>query len=143
MIQTATVNYHSPAHTVLPSGLAGLHPTNVTNINGRIISRSPTAFPPQDQRNLSPNKLNATKKPMIGNNPNGNALIIGNFTSRGRTNASPSPRGANVPFANGLPNYNNNNVVFANNNGGRPLLNSGGYHPGKYEPQRPTYNHNK
>lgn len=121
MLQTATINYHSPTHAV---PLANLHPSNATNINGRIISRSPTNFQLADQqRNLSPNKLNATKKPMIGGNQGALGAGLGNFTSRGRGNASPSPRGGNLGA--GFQNFGGNGIF--GNNAGRPLLNSKGY----------------
>lgn len=123
MIQTANLNYNSPSH----GGLAGLHPNNGANINGRIISRSPTALHLADQRNLSPNKLNATKKPMFGQNHNTN-INITNFTSRGRTAASPTPKVGNIcpNFPNnGFQNY-NPGTVFGNL-GRQPLLNSNGY----------------
>lgn len=39
MLQTATINYNSPSH----AGLAAIHPSNAGNINGRVLSRSPTS----------------------------------------------------------------------------------------------------
>lgn len=100
--------------------LGGFHPNNAHNTNGKIISRSPTRNSPsinntnnyisggaiigqalplqiplqlqlQDNRNLSPNKLSATRKPMM-NNGNVNNHIVNNFTSRGgAVRNSPSP----------------------------------------------------
>lgn len=123
MIQTANLNYNSPTH----AGLAGLHPSNAANINGRIISRSPTAIHLADQRNLSPNKLNATKKPLFGQNQNAN-INIGNF-ARGRTSASPTVKIGNIcpNYPNAYQNYNTNTVFGLANANRQPLLNSKGH----------------
>lgn len=37
MLQTATVN----PTIMMPSALAGLHPSNVNNVDGRVVRRSP------------------------------------------------------------------------------------------------------
>lgn len=127
MLQTATINYNSPTH----AALANLHPCNAANVNGRIISRSPTAMHLGDHRNLSPNKLNATKKPLVGQNQNLNTNLpkIANFV-RGRAGQSPTAKlgnfGFNIPnVANGYHNY-NTNTLFSNTNR-QPLLNSNEY----------------
>jgi hypothetical protein len=140
MLQAGHVNYNSSPHMVPPI-LGTLHPSNVANINGRIISRSPTAYHMQDQRNLSPNKLNATKKPMIGQN-NHNYNIPANFTSRNRNSPSPNAKTTNLLGNNFLTNGNqnfNSNINF-NANGRQPLLNSNGYSPRNIEQQ--VYNNN-
>lgn len=140
MLQTATINYNSPTH----AGLANLHPNNAGNINGRIISRSPTAVHLADQRNLSPNKLNATKKPLFGQNQNTNTNVnmvnLANFV-RGKVGTSPTAKIGNISpnYANGYQNYNSNNI-FQNTNR-QPLLNSNGY-ANKAESQLPSHRNN-
>lgn len=128
MLQTGTINFNSPSH----AGLAAIHPSNITNVNGRVISRSPSsAF--LDIRNLSPNKLNATKKPMIGNNSNGPVLPAG-FVQRGRVNnQSPNNKTANlVSPGNNLFNFQTNK---------QPLINSKGFKGISYDRSSYCQNH--
>jgi|JI10StandDraft_1071094.scaffolds.fasta_scaffold774604_1 hypothetical protein len=140
MLHTATINYNSPTHLV-PPALGIIHPSNVTNVNGRIISRSPTAYQIQDQRNLSPNKLNATKKPLIGQN-NANFNNTSNFINRNRNSPSPNTKPTNQLgnfISQGHQNFNQN--LNFNTNSGKPLLNSKGFSPRGIEQQAYNANH--
>lgn len=69
----------------------------------------------------SPNKLNATKKPMLGNNGMANNVVLpAGFAVRRNNNMSPNNKVSNlVNFGNGFHNYQTNPVR-------EPLLNSKG-----------------
>lgn len=127
MLQTTTLNFNSPTNHGLPSalGLGGLHPSNAANINGRIVSRSPTAAQAQEQRNLSPNKINATKKPMIVNNNMNAQNMVTNFVNKNRAGISPR----NKPDTNYFtqPAQTNFTIGNFNSRGQQPLLNSKTY----------------
>jgi hypothetical protein len=112
MIQTATINPGSH------SGAGGS-----SGSNGKIIARSP---------NSSPNKLNATKKPMIANQASRS-----NFTGRNRGGASPGIKCNTNNMNNFITNYHSNPSNYTQNGHNNfninpniknpPLINSNGY----------------
>lgn len=126
MLQTGILNYNSPANHGLPSaGLGALHPSNTANVNGRVVSRSPTMAQAQEQRSLSPNKINATKKPMIVNNITNAHNMASNFSSKNRPGLSPR----NKPDINYFTQPAQSNFTVGNygHRGQPPLLNSKAY----------------
>lgn len=153
MIQTATINPNNGHTLMMPSILGAIHPNNMGNVHGKIVSRSPSNYSPlphsQDNRNLyfiylcsSPNKLNATKKPMI--NANNNNVNHNNFVNRNKGIGSPTAQFSNTnKFVNNFysnPSNLNNNYSNNYNNAinyqnfnpmqnmkNPPLINSGGY----------------
>jgi hypothetical protein len=56
MLQTATLNSNNGHPIMMPSVLGAIHPNNLANVHGKIISKSPTSHSPlphsQDNRNL-------------------------------------------------------------------------------------------
>jgi hypothetical protein len=115
MIQTATINQHQ-------NGINN-NGNSTGNIHGKIITRSP---------NSSPNKLNATKKPMI-NNHNSKSY----FTMRNRGSTSPTIKCTTTPNNNFISNYNSNPSIYSQTTQiphninpaikNPPLINSNGY----------------
>jgi hypothetical protein len=137
MIQTATINPHT-------TGIGG-NANNLGNLNGKIITRSP---------NSSPNKLNATKKPMINNQSSKS-----NFTMRNRGSTSPTVKYNGNTNNNFIANYHSNPSIYPPNplntynlnpnTKNPPLINSNGYEnrasplfiPSSYDRSKYCQNH--